>query len=90
MLNSTFVLNKEYTFQEAVLLLAHALSSIGAESQETVFSMADILHLLRSVNEYVPGEFDIRQTHPHYYQILYRTEEEVIESFKEKWEGFNQ
>ena len=89
MLNTTFVLDKEYTFQEAAHLLARAFSSITGQSQETAFSMADILRLLRSVNEYVPGEFEIHQTHSHYYQILYRSEEEVIENFKEKWEGFS-
>lgn len=90
MSKNTFVLKKEYTFQEAAHLLAAALSSITHQSQETVFSMTDVLRLIRSVNEYVPGEFEIRQTHSHYYQILYRSEDEVIESFKEKWEGFGQ
>ena len=89
MSNTTFALDKEYTFQEAAHLLARAFSSITGQSEETVFSMTDILRLLRSVSEYVPGEFELRQTHPHYYQIRYRSEEEVIENFKEKWEGFS-
>ena len=88
--NGTFVLNKAYTFQESAYLLARAISSITEQNEETVFSMADIQCLLRSVNEYVPGEFEMHQTYSHYYQIVYKSEDEVIETFKEKWEGFTE
>ena len=88
MLNSIFILGKEYTFQESMHLLARAISLIVDENEETVFSIADVSCLLRRVNEYVPGEFEIQQTHSHYYQIVYKSEDEVIGSFKERWEGF--
>lgn len=88
--NGTFVLNKAYTFQESAYLLARAISSITEQNEASIFSMADIQCLLRSVNEYVPGEFEIRQTYSHYYEIVYRFEDEVIEGFKKKWEGFTE
>ena len=83
-----FILDKEYNFQECLDLVARAISSIADENEGSVFLMADVLCLLRSVNEYVPGEFQIQRTHSHYYQIVYKSEDEVIESFKEKWKGF--
>ena len=83
-----FILDKEYSFHESASLLARAISTIVAEDEETVFSIADLLFLLRSVNEYVPGEFEMQRTHSDYYQIVYKSEDEVIESFKERWEGF--
>ena len=83
-----FVPDKEYTFQEAAHLLKWAILSITDEDTEAVFSIADLLCLLRSVNVYVPGEFDIQQTRSHYYKIIYKSEDEVIRSFKDKWEGF--
>ncbi len=82
------ITNKEYTFQEAARLLARALASIVDINNETTFSMADILCMLRSVNERVSGEFEIQRTHSHHYQVVYRPKEEVVESFKERWEGF--
>ena len=88
MLNSIFILGKEYTFQESMYLLARGISLIVDENEETTFSMVDISCLLRRVNEHVPGEFEIEQTHSHYYQIVYKSEDEVIRSFKEKWKGF--
>ena len=83
-----FITDKEYTFQESARLLARAIASIADENDEIAFSIADILCLLRSINEQVPGEFDIQRTHSHYYQIIYKSEDEVIQSFKERWEGF--
>ena len=83
-----FIADKEYTFQEFAHLLARSVSAIVSENEETVFSITDVLCLIRSVNEHVPGEFEIQRTHSHYYQIVYKSEDEVIESFKEKWEGF--
>ena len=88
MSNGIFIQDKEYTFQESTHLLARAIASINDENDEATFSIADILCLLRSVNEHVPGEFEIRRTHSHYYKIVYKSEDEVIESFKEKWEDF--
>lgn len=90
MLNSIFILGKEYSFQESMHLLARALSLIVDENEETVFSVADLSYLLRRINEYVPGEFEIQQTYSHYYQIVYKSEDEVISSFKERWKGFIQ
>ena len=81
-------LDKEYTFQESAHILTRAISSIVDENDETIFSMVDILGLLRSVNAYVPGEFEIQRTHSHHYQVVYRPKEEVVASFKERWEGF--
>ena len=93
-----FIEDKEYTFQEFVHLLARSISTIvdelgnvaffGVCPQGGVFSIDDILSLLRSVNEYVPGEFEIQRTHSRYYQIVYKPEDKVVESFKERWEGF--
>ena len=88
MLNSIFISGKEYTFQETMHLLARAISLIVKENEETAFSITDISCLLRRVNEYVPGEFEIEQTDSHYYQIVYKSEDEVIRSFKERWKGF--
>ena len=83
-----FILDKEYAFHDSASLLARAISTILAEDEEAVFSIADLLCLLRSVNEYVPGEFEMQRTHSHYYKIVYKSEAEVIESFKDRWEGF--
>ena len=88
MLSNILVSDKEYTFQEIALILAQALSSITDENDDGFFSMADIFCLLHSVNEYVLGEFQIQQVGLHYYKIVYKTEHEVIGSFKERWEGF--
>lgn len=88
MLNSIFIFGKEYTFQESMHFLARAISLIVDDNEETVFSIVDVSCLLRRVNEYVPGEFEIQQTHSHYYQIVYKSEDEVVRSFKERWEGF--
>lgn len=90
MSKGVFIIDKEYTLSESIHLLTQAISSIGDESDGATFSIADISCLLRSVNEYVPGEFEIQRTHSHYYQIVYKSEAEVIESFKERWEGFIQ
>ena len=83
-----FIPDKAYTFQEVVDLLARAILSIDDKNEDTVFSIADILYLLRSVNAYVPGEFEIQRTHSHYYKVVYKSKDEVIESFEERWEGF--
>lgn len=88
MSRGVFVIDKRHTFQESAHLLARTISLIVDENEEGVFSMADILCLLRSVNEYVQGEFRIQRTHSHFYKIVYKSEDEVIESFKERWEGF--
>ena len=76
-----FILDKAYTFQASARLLARAILSIDDENEETVFSIADILCLLRAVNAHVPGEFDIQRTHSHYYKIFYKSEDEVIVNF---------
>ena len=86
--NGIFIIDEAYTFQEFARILTRAILSIDDENEEAVFSIADVLHLLRSVNEYVPGEFELRRTHSHCYQIVYKAEDAVIESFKEKWEAF--
>ena len=52
-----FIVDKEYTFQESTHILTQAISSIVDENDETVFSIADILRLLRSVNEHVPVKY---------------------------------
>ena len=83
-----FIVDEEYTFPESVSLLACAILTINDKGEDAVFSITDILCLLRSVNAHVPGEFEIQRTHSHYYQIVYKSEEEVIESFNERWEGF--
>lgn len=85
-----FIPDREYTFQESIALLTQAILSIIDEGEDTSFSITDILCLIRSVNEYVPGEFDIQQTHSHYYKIVYKSEDEVIAGFKERWEGFTE
>ena len=82
------ITNKEYTFSESARLLARALASIADENDEIAFSIADILCLLRSVNEYVPGEFEIQRTRSHYYKVVYKSKDEVIQNFKERWENF--
>lgn len=82
------IADREYNFQEASHLLARAISSVVDKEEERNFSIANILCLLRNMNEYVPGEFEIRRTYSHHYQIVYKFEDEVIEGFKEKWEGF--
>ena len=82
------IADKEYTFQESAQILAQAISSIVDKNDEASFSIGDILCMLRSVNERVPGEFEIIHTRSHYYKIIYKSEEEVIERFKEKWQGF--
>ena len=79
--------DKTYTFQEFVRVLARAISSINADDPDAVFSITDLIYLLRSVNTYVPGEFDLQRTHSDYYKIVYIPEDELIESFKERWEG---
>ena len=83
-----FIVDREYTFQESAHLLARAVFSIVDENKEAVFSIADLLCLLRGINEHVPGEFEIQRTHSHYYWIVYKSEDEVIKGFKERWEGF--
>ena len=80
--NGIFIIDEAYTFQEFARILTRAILSIDDENEEAVFSIADVLHLLRSVNEYVPGEFELRRTHSHCYQIVYKAEDAVIESFK--------
>ena len=82
------IVDKEYTFQESVRFLARAISLIDAKDEKAIFSVADVFCLLRSVNEHVPGEFKIKQTHSDDYKILYKSEAEVIERFKERWGGF--
>ena len=83
-----FIIDETYTFQETTSLLARAILSINDKNEEIVFSITDILCMLRRVNEHVPGEFDIQRTHSHYYKIVYKSEDKVIESFKERWEDF--
>ena len=83
-----FIIDETYTFQEAACLLARAFLLIDDKNEETVFSIAEILCLLRNVNAHVPGEFEIQRTHSHYYKIVYKSENEVIENFQERWEGF--
>ena len=83
-----FVPDKEYTFQELARLLARAVPLIVDENESAIFSITDLLCLLRSVNEHVPGEFEIQPTHSHYYKIVYKSEDEVITNFKKRWEGF--
>ena len=83
-----FIPDKAYTFQETACLLARAFLSIDDKNEETVFSIVDMLCLLRNVNAHVPGEFEIQRTHSHYYKIVYKSENEVIENFQERWEGF--
>lgn len=83
-----FITDKEYTFSESARLLTRALASIADENDEVTFSIADISCLFRSVNEYVPGEFEIQRTRSHYYKVVYKSEDEVIKSFKERWENF--
>lgn len=83
-----FIIDETYTFQEAASLLARAILSINDKNEAAVFSIADILCMLRSVNEHVPGECEIQRTHSHYYKIVYKSEDDVIESFRERWEGF--
>ena len=85
---SVFLIDKEYTFQESTRLIERAILSINDQDEELVFSIIDILCLLRSVNAHVPGEFEIQRTHSHYYHIVYKSEAEVIANFKERWEGF--
>lgn len=83
--------DKEYSFQETALLLTRAISSITGEDDGTaIFSIADLLCLLRSINESVPGEFEIQRTHSHYYKIAYKPEDEVIGSFRARWDGFTE
>ena len=86
--NGIFIIDKAYTFREAARLLARAILSINDKDTDTVFSITDILCLLRSVNVHVPGEFEIQRTHSHYYKIVYKSEDEVMESFKDRWKGF--
>ena len=69
--NGIFLLDREYTFQEFASLLERAIGSINDEDVDAVFSITDILCLLRSVNTYVPGEFEIRHTPSGYIQIVY-------------------
>ena len=83
-----YIVDQEYTFEETVHLLAQAISLILDDDDNGVFSIADILCLLRSVNEYVPGEFEVQQPDSHYYYVVYKSEDEVVERFKKKWEGF--
>ena len=83
-----FITDKEYTFSESARLLTRALASIADEIDEVAFSIADILCLLRSVNAYVPGEFEIQRTRSHYYKVVYKSKDEVIQNFKERWENF--
>lgn len=83
-----FITDKAYTFSESARLLARAIASIADENDEVTFSIADILCLFRSVNQYVPGEFEIQPTCSHSYKVVYKSEDEVIESFKERWENF--
>lgn len=90
MSKGVFIKDKKYTFSESMHFLAQALSLIGDKSEGLTFSIADVLCLLRNVNEYVPGEFEIQHTYSHYYQIIYKSEDEVTESFKQRWEGFNE
>lgn len=86
--NGIFIVDKVYTFQELSELLVRAISTIIDEDGETIFSITDLLCLLRSINEYVPGEFEIHRTHSHYYKIVYKSAEEVVECLKARWEGF--
>lgn len=88
MSKTLFIFDKEYSFHESANLLARAISTIIEEDEESVFSIADLLFLLRSVNAYVPGEFEIQHAHSHYYTIVYKSGDEVTESFRERWEGF--
>ena len=83
-----FIADKEYTFSESARLLARVLASITDENDEVTFSIADILCLFRSVNEYVPGEFEIQRTPSHDYKVVYKSEDEVVKSFKERWGNF--
>ena len=83
-----FIIDKAYTFPESAHLVARALFSINDKNEEAVFSMADILCLLRCVNAQVSGEFEIQRTRSHYYKIVYKSEEEVIQNFKERWKDF--
>lgn len=83
-----FIIDETYTFQEAASLLARAILSIDDKNEDRVFSIVDILCLLRNVNAYVPGEFEIQRTRSHYYKVVYKSKDEVIESFEKRWEGF--
>ena len=83
-----FIIDKEYTFSESARLLARAIASIADENDEVTFSLTDILCLFRSVNEYVPSEFEIQRTRSDNYKVVYKSEDEVIKSFKERWKNF--
>ena len=86
--DNIFVENKEYTFVEATNLFARALASVRDENAEEDYSITDILNLIRCVNERVPGEFEIYGTDSKYCRIVYKSEEEVIRGFKERWKEF--
>ena len=88
MQSDIFIQYKEYTFEESMHILARAIASIVDENEEIVFSSSDLSCLLRSVNECLPGEFAMRQTRSEHYQVVYKSEDEVVESFKERWKGF--
>ena len=85
---SLFITDEEYTFQASAHVLARAILLINDKDESAIFSIADLLCLLRDVNAHVPGEFEIQRTPSHVYKILYKSEEEVIENFRERWEGF--
>ena len=85
---SLFITDEAYTFQASAHILARAVLLIDDKDEAAIFSIADLLCLLRDVNAYVPGEFEIQRTPSHAYKIVYKSEEEVIESFRERWKGF--
>ena len=85
--NGVFLIDREYTFRESVQFLARAILSTDDKNEGIVFSIVDLLRLFRSINAHVPDEFDIQRTHSHYYKIVYKSKEEVVESFKDRWEG---
>lgn len=88
--SNIFVENKEYTFVEATNLFARAFALVRDENAEEGYSIADILNLIRCVNERVPGEFEIYETDSEHCRVVYKPEKAVIEKFKERWKGFTE
>lgn len=90
MSDNIFIENTEYNFVEATKLFARALASVSDENAEQGYTVADILNLIRCINERIPGEFEICETDSEHFGIIYKPERAVIEGFKERWKGFTE
>ena len=78
----------KYTFQESSDLLARAIGSINDEDEGHSFlNNRHTLSTPQCERECPQVSLKFNETHSHHYQIVYKSEDEVVESFQKKMGG---